>query len=332
MRRPVASALLLLCCVPTVLYAQGSTKTTDQRGILQQVLLQIYQPSEIGKKLMGVGADTNVRRPGTIVVIQREGLWGSFLRSEVASSSIHGLKADLYRGHQDYALPVGERSYVFSVHVGEDTVDIGMLSARPVSAQRSTARVWTVATFYFSAETLATADKDTVLREMDAWFVPEGRTSPAVDSMAASAAGAPSSAAQSTPQVTSNTTAAETLRAGMTREEVLAAIGKPQREITFQSQTWLHYSAMVVLLKEGKLIDVQATGQPSTARVTFRSDPEDAEILLDSHLIGTAPSTLEVPAGNHQLIMRIPGRQDWVRDVLVLAGGEIHLHAQFDKP
>jgi hypothetical protein len=332
MRPLFASAVLLLCCVTPALHAQGNTKITDQRGILQQVLVQIYQPSEVGKKLMGVGADTDVRRPGTIVVIQREGLWGSFLRSEIASSSIHGLKAELYRGHQDYALPVGERFYIISVHVGDDTVDIGMLSARPISTQRSAARVWTVATFYFPAVALATADKDTVLREIDAWFVPEGRTSSNANSVVPSPGTSHSPAPQSTSPVTSNTTTAETLRTGMTREEVLAAIGKPQREISFQSQTWLRYPAMVVVLKEGKLSSVEETGSPSTARVTFRSDPNGAEILLDGHLIGTTPSTLEVPAGNHQLTMRVAGHQDWVREVLILAGSETHFDAKFDQP
>jgi PEGA domain-containing protein len=332
MCRLLASILLFVCCVPVALHGQSNAKTSDQRGILQQILLQIYQPAEVGKKLMGVGADTDVRRAGTIIVIQREGLWGSFLRSEIASSSIHGLKADLYRGHRDYALPAGERLYVISVHVGEDTIDIGMLSARPIGTQRSAARVWTVATFYFQAETLATADKDTVLRDIDAWFLPEGRTSPTTRSTAASSASASSLAPQSTPPATSNTNRTESLQTGMTREEILAAIGKPQRETTFQSQTWLHYSAMVVLLKDGKLSDVQETGPPTTARVTFRSDPDGAEILLDGHLVGTTPSTLDVPAGNHQLIMRVAGRQDWVRHVLVLAGSETHFDARFDKP
>jgi hypothetical protein len=330
-RPQVASALLFMCCITPTLHAQSGNKTADQRGILQQLLLQIYEPSEVGKKLMGVGADTDVRRAGTIVVVQHEGLWGSFLRSEIASSSIHGMKADLYRGHQDYALPVGERMYVISVHVGEDTVDIGMLSARLISAQRSAARVWTLATFYFSADTLARADKDAVLREIDAWFLPEGRTSPAASSTAASSASASSPTPQSAPPATSNTSTEQTLRTGMTREEVLAAIGKPQREITFQSQTWLHYPAMVVMLKDGKLSSVEDTGPVSTARVTFHSDPEGAEILLDGHIIGTAPSTLELPAGDHQLMMRVAGHPDWARDVLVLAGSETHFDTKFEK-
>ncbi len=324
----VAVAALVLCCLAPGLRAQGG-KTTDQRGVLQQVLMQSYQPSEVGKRLMGVGAETDVRRAGTIVVIQREGLWGSFLRSEIASSSIHGLKAELYRGHQDYALPVGERMYLISVHVGEDTVDIGMLSARTVSAQHSAGRVWTVATFYLPAETLADADRDAVLREIDAWFLPEGRTSPPASSTPSPAA-PPSPAPQPAPTTAPSTpSGVATLRTGMTRDEVLAAIGKPQREIIFQTQTWLCYPALVVQLRDGEVGSVEATGTPATARVTLRSDPDGAEILLDGNVIGTAPSTLEIPAGKHQLMMKIAGHPDWVRDVLILAGSETHFDARF---
>src|SRR4029077_5045240 len=102
MRLRFAIVAAMICSFAPAGLTQGNPKGPDQHLILEQVLTQIYQPSEVGKRLMGIGADADVRRAGTIVVVQREGLYGSLLRNETASSSIHGLEAKLYRGHQDY--------------------------------------------------------------------------------------------------------------------------------------------------------------------------------------------------------------------------------------
>src|ERR1700693_6507477 len=103
------SRLLCFCfaLLPLSLPSWAQEKATaDQRQILEQILIQTYQPSDVGKKLMGVGAESDIRGPGIIVVIQREGLYGSLTRSEIASSAIDGAQAKLYRGHQDYPVPV----------------------------------------------------------------------------------------------------------------------------------------------------------------------------------------------------------------------------------
>ena len=124
---------------------------------------------------MGFGAETDIRRAGTIVVIQRPGLYGSLLHNEPASSSITGLKADLFRGHKDYEVPVGERYYVTSVAVSSSTVLVGLLSARTISTQAGVGRLWTTLSFNFPDQVLAAADKETVFRAFDEWFLPEGR-------------------------------------------------------------------------------------------------------------------------------------------------------------
>jgi len=293
----------------------------------------------VGKRLMGLGADSDVRRPGIIVVIQREGLYGSLIRNEIASSAIHGQEAKLYRGHQDYTVPVGERYYVTAVHVGSSTIDIGLLSARAVNSSHGTGRVWTIATFYFSEAVLANAEKDAVVREIDQWFVPEERGGMSSAPVAIAAGPAPSPAPAAAPVVApvATTPAApvvstnETLNTGMTREQVLAALGKPQREVTFQAQTWLRYPGMVVLLRDGKLASVEQAGAASTASVALHSEPSGADIYIDGQLTGSTPSTLEVPAGNHEISVRLAGYQDWVRNVKVLAGSETHFDAKLEQ-
>jgi hypothetical protein len=266
-------------------------------------------------------------------------LFGSLIRSEIASSAIHGTEAQLFRGHQDYVVPVGERYYVTAVHVGLSTVDIGLLSARPVSTSNRAGQVWTAVAFYFAEEVLANAEKDTVVHEIDQWLLPEGRGGASSSPMTAAgipapqqvpaAAPAPASTATASPPGTAGTE--ETLNPGMTREQVVAALGKPQREVNFQTQTWMHYPGMVVLLREGRLTSVEQAGPVSTASVALLSEPSGAEIYVDGQLTGSTPSTLELPAGNHQISIRLAGYQDWVRDVQVLAGRETHFAAKLEK-
>jgi hypothetical protein len=339
MRLRLATAVAVTCSFATIGFAQGNANGPDQHLVLEQILTQIYQPSEVGKRLMGLGADSDVRRPGIIVVIQREGLYGSLTRNEIASSAIHGQEAKLYRGHQDYTVPVGERYYVTAVHVGSSTIDIGLLSARAVNTSHGTGRVWTIATFYFSEAVLANAEKDTVVREIDQWIVPEGRggmsSAPVAIATAPVPAPAPAAAPVAAPVATTPTapvaSTTETLDPGMTREQVLSALGKPQREVTFQAQTWLHYPGMVVLLRDGKLTSVEQAGAAAPASVAFHSEPSGAEVYIDGQLTGSTPSTLEVPAGNHQISVRLAGYQDWVRDVKVLAGSETHFEAKLEQ-
>ena len=104
--------ILALCSAAAL--AQNKPAVQNDRQVLQEILQQTYQPSLIGKQMMGIGKESDIRRSGTIVVIQRPGLYGSLLHSEPASSAITGLSSNLFRGHKDYEVPVGERYYVTS--------------------------------------------------------------------------------------------------------------------------------------------------------------------------------------------------------------------------
>lgn len=340
--RHCTALALKSCCYATSCLAQGNAKGPDQHVILEQILTQIYQPSEVGKHMMGIGADADVRRPGVIVVVQREGLYGSLTRNETASSSIHGLEAKLYRGHQDYTVPVGERFYVTAVHVGSSTIDIGLLSARLVNTSHGTGRVWTITTFYLPEEVLANAEKDAAIREIDQWIAPEGRgrdigapptpaDRPAPVPVAAPVAATAASTQISPTPAKATASTAETLTTGMTREQVMAILGRSQREVIFQAQAWMYYPGMVVLLRDGKLVSVEAAGPPSTASVALQSVPSGAEIYLDGQLTGSTPSTLQVPEGNHKISVRLAGYAEWVRDVKILAGSETRFEATLAK-
>ena len=228
------------------------------------------------------------------------------------------------------------------ITVVEDNVTIALLSARLVNGAKGSGRVWTALTFYYPAQTLANADKDDVFREIDPWLLPEGHfqgitgtgpmAAPAAPGPAAGypAQPAPAAAPPPRPVAAQPPSAPAQLAPGMTREEIVAAIGAPQREMSFEGKSWLTYPDMVVVLEGGKLKSIDPSGQPP-AKVAVHSDPAGAEIYLDGQLIGSTPSSVQLPAGSHELSVRLSGYQDWTRSLRVLSGSEINLEAKLEK-
>lgn len=328
-----------LAGLPT--WAQNGSGNPDQREVLAQILTQAYQPSQVGKGLMGIGSATAIRRAGTIVVVQRPGLYGSFDRNEIATSEIHGLDSAVYRGNKDYPVPPGERFYVFNISVVQDNVTIALLSARLVNNAKGSGRIWSALTFYFPSATLANADKDDVLRGIAPWLVPEGLATIGAQPYSAVAPASPPNTAQTgiatqAPLVGSSAgperpaSVRAQLMPGMTRDEIVAALGAPERETSFQGRAWLTYPNMVIVLEDGKLKSIDQSA-PAPAKVAVHSNPDGAEIYLDGQLIGSTPSTVELPAGNHELSVRLSGYQDWTRSMRVLSGSEISLNATLEK-
>jgi len=319
--------------------AQRTSTVQNDRIVLEQILTQTYQPSQVGKQLMGIGGETDIRRAGTIVVIQRPGLFGSLTHAEPASSAIDGLQYKLFRGHQDYEVPAGERFYVTAVAVGSDTVLVAMISARSISTQAGTGRMWTTLSFKFPANVLATADKETVFREFDQWLMPEGRATsatpvaaPPAPAAATYPAAAPVAIAVPQPAAASRPAppSESALTPGMTREQILQAMGKPDREIQFEQRQWMVYPGFVATLKDNKLESFESSGAGAT-KVTVQSDPPGAEIYLDNQFVGSTPSMLSIAPGKHAFRLHAAGRADWSRQLNVQPGSDVTLAATLDK-
>jgi hypothetical protein len=341
--RTAATAALILA-FSCAAWPQDKSGAQNDRRVLEEILTQTYQPSLVGKQMMGIGSESGVRRAGTIVVIQRPGLYASLQHTEPASSSVHGDKAELFRGRKDYQVPVGERFYVTGIQVGGETVFIGLLSARSISVTGGNNHLWTSVAFYFPAEVLASANKETVFREIDSWFVPEGRfatdtrtvtaANPPVANTVAPASTAPVAAPVAVavaPEPAKPVVAVPAnLAIGMSREQVLQSMGNPLREVTFENRTWMTYPVFVVVLKEGKVDSVETTSQ-STGKLTIHSDPSGADIILDGQLVGSTTSTVVIPSGTHNVHVRAAGYRDWTRDLQVFAGSEINLNATLEK-
>lgn len=118
----------------------------------------------------------------------------------------------------------------------------------------------------------------------------------------------------------------------MTREQVVAAMGTPQHEVTFQGKTLLSYPGMVVALEGDKLTSIDQSGHAATnSKMAVQSDPVGADIYMDGQMVGQTPSTFDVPPGDHQVNVTLSGYTDWVRRVHVLAGSTINLSAKLEK-
>jgi hypothetical protein len=198
--------------------------------------------------------------------------------------------------------------------VGSDVVTLGVLTTRPSSASAGPGPLWAALSFFFPREVIDQANLTAVYRALDQWLQPQGAYQP-------SAALAPPEEAVAAPA---------DLKPGMTREEVVGALGSPRREVSFGQRTWLHYGSLVVVLEAGRLASVDRSGQPPS-KVAILSEPDGADVYLDGTFVGSTPATLELPAGNYQVSVRLSGYQEWKRDLRVLAGSEITLRPRLEK-
>jgi hypothetical protein len=65
--------------------------------------------------------------------------------------------------------------------------------------------------------------------------------------------------------------------------------------------------------------------------VIFRSTPVGADISVDNKYVGSTPSTIRVPAGDHLITVEKSGYKAWKRNMTLKPGGEITVDAGLEK-
>jgi hypothetical protein len=65
--------------------------------------------------------------------------------------------------------------------------------------------------------------------------------------------------------------------------------------------------------------------------VSIKSDPAGAEITLDGKFVGTTPSSVQLQAGEHTIVIDKVGFKSWQKTMTVSAGGSVSLDATLDK-
>ena len=62
-------------------------------------------------------------------------------------------------------------------------------------------------------------------------------------------------------------------------------------------------------------------------KVTVKSVPDSADILVDGAYVGNSPATLELSPGVHKVVIKSPGFKEWVKEITVSDGSELTLSA-----
>jgi hypothetical protein len=292
-----------------------------QRAAVERALKERYRLTVVGTGMLGfTGTRATIQQAGGVLGLRRAGLSGSLNPDQPATFHIRNGQPTPARGAHDYPLPVGERFFLHSVYVGSDVIVLGLLSTRTVSTPRGSGPVWLALNFFFPPATLAEANLGQVFAALDQWLLPEEGIRPVL----------PEAAPAPAPEPPPPPPPPADLKAGMSRDAVVAALGAPQREVSFGARTWLTYAGLVVVLEQGKLTAVDRSGQPP-AKVQVVSEPDGADVYLDGSFVSSTPATLELPAGTYQVSVRLPGYREWQRELRVLAGSELTVRARLEK-
>jgi hypothetical protein len=73
-----------------------------------------------------------------------------------------------------------------------------------------------------------------------------------------------------------------------------------------------------------------ATATATAPKITVGSTPDGADIEIDGSFVGNTPSSVEVTAGEHQVMIKKSGYKEWSR-MLKVSGGDIKLNAELEK-
>jgi len=75
-----------------------------------------------------------------------------------------------------------------------------------------------------------------------------------------------------------------------------------------------------------------ANGSSLAAQATLAiaSSPAGADIELDGNFVGNTPSSVNLPSGSHQVVVRKKGFVDWIK-TLNVTGGNISLNAELEQ-
>jgi len=67
--------------------------------------------------------------------------------------------------------------------------------------------------------------------------------------------------------------------------------------------------------------------EEATGTVTFTSEPDGADILVDGKFMGNTPSKMKLSPGHHSIQIKGPQGQVWERELEILKGSEVTVRA-----
>ena len=299
---------------------------------MEEALKARYRLTVVGGGMMGVHGENSIRKTGGVVILMHDGFYGAYNRNRLPANAIQNGKNKVVTGDKEVQLAAGEKFYVTAVHIGSDLVTLGLLSARMIPGGSKSSQVWCTVNFFFDKNILDQGDIGKVYAVMDQWLIPQ-ENSPAVSPAAVAASPSPvrsNSATPSTPISRTATGTAVDLKPGMTREEIVSALGAPLQDAEFADHRWLTYPGITVTLEQGKLTSVERNAE-ALVPVKISSEPGGAEIFLDGNFVSSTPAVIRLHAGTYRVAVKMSGYADWKREVKILPGAEVTLDARLNK-
>jgi len=236
--RTSSSILTFFCGIvfATSAFAHGQSKG-DWKKTLEEGLQTAYKMAKASR-----WDRNNVTEPGTIFVMQKEGLVaGPADDVGIPEASVKdgvpkqkGGLGGLLRKTTTRTLNKGERVYLIGIDVQDDLVKMTMLTCdmSAVQAEGSTkqTRYRGAALFEFGKPTLSAMDLETAKKAIEVVLLPEDKAT---------------------------ATSTKTIALGMTMVEVEAILGKPENIINLGSKVTYVYKNMKIIFVDGKVADVQ---------------------------------------------------------------------------
>ena len=86
-----------------------------------------------------------------------------------------------------------------------------------------------------------------------------------------------------------------------------------------------------LVLAADPVIPAPAPKSVELATVVVKSDPDGTDVLVDGKFAGNAPSTIQLPPGDHMMVMEKAGFKGWQRSISLTPGGIVTLNVALEK-
>jgi len=65
--------------------------------------------------------------------------------------------------------------------------------------------------------------------------------------------------------------------------------------------------------------------------IAINSNPDGAELFVDSRYAGNAPASIKLTLGTHSIQVVMKGYKDWARDISITAGSDLKVNAALER-
>jgi hypothetical protein len=103
------------------------------------------------------------------------------------------------------------------------------------------------------------------------------------------------------------------------------SLSKAAGKISDNLKTSIHESPARVMQENRSALEKLACDGGGTLHLT--SDPVDAAVFVDGHLVARTPVEIKVPVGEHEVMITRPDRDQWTKKVKIVKGQTLEISA-----